>query len=537
MLVDFENSDLSDAILPRTVVIGSGPVGLAVARGLRRRGIPVVVLESGPATASAASDLNDGDSLGLPFTGTLKRGRGLGGGTSEWAGQCIRFHSSDFERREWVGGSGWPIGYDDLVQFYSEAEQFFDVTADGYQARVWRDFGLEPGSMIDTDVLVKFSVFARRPQVFDRDRREWARDPDCWLIYNATVTDFIREGSSIVGVTVKSRAGASLMLQTSTVVLCVGAIEAPRALLEPTPDFPSGVANGNPHVGMHLQDHPNLVTGRIEEYAPGQGLAAVTRYMSTFHRRGRRYLPRLVLSSVRQRELGVLNACGITLFEWPEESVTQDLRELQAAVAGRRFDMRLSSRLRRALSDPRALSRIARARFRGQSFGELPAQVSLHGTVEQDPTTTSSVALSSRLDTFGRPLAAVDWHVGDHERKTFLALAQEIDAYLRYNRIGRVMIAHDLHKPGDEWKRRVADNQHHVGTARMAATERDGVVDPNGKVFGLTNLYLSGGAVMPTGSHANPTLTMTALGFRLAAHLAKEVRVKEIAIPREWSVS
>jgi hypothetical protein len=26
---------------------------------------------------------------------------------------------------------------------------------------------------------------------------------------------------------------------------------------------------------------------------------------------------------------------------------------------------------------------------------------------------------------------------------------------------------------------------------------------------------------MPTGSYANPTLTMTAIGFRLAAHLAK----------------
>jgi choline dehydrogenase-like flavoprotein len=135
--------------------------------------------------------------------------------------------------------------------------------------------------------------------------------------------------------------------------------------------------------------------------------------------------------------------------------------------------------------------------------------------------TSSSVSLSSRFDVFGRPLAAVDWQVGERERQTLLALALEIDAYLGLNRIGRVVITAALRQPGDAWKSTLYDNQHHVGTARMAVSERDGVVDSNGKVFGLANLYVCGGAMMPTGSYANPTLTMTALGFRLAAHLAK----------------
>ena len=117
MLVDFQASDLRGKALPRTVVIGAGPVGMAVTTGLRRRGVPVTLIESGPAVSTAASELNDGDILGLPFTGTFKRGRGVGGGTSQWAGQCIRFHAADFEKRDWVDGSGWPIGYDDLAQF------------------------------------------------------------------------------------------------------------------------------------------------------------------------------------------------------------------------------------------------------------------------------------------------------------------------------------------------------------------------------------------------------------------------------------
>ena len=34
------------------------------------------------------------------------------------------------------GGSGWPIGYDDLAPFYSEAEQFFDS-----RTVTWRESG------------------------------------------------------------------------------------------------------------------------------------------------------------------------------------------------------------------------------------------------------------------------------------------------------------------------------------------------------------------------------------------------------------
>lgn len=527
MIVDFQTANLDNTSLPRTVVVGSGPVGLAVATGLRRRGVPVTVVESGPAASSAMSDLNDGDVLGLPFTGMFDRGRGLGGGSSQWAGQCLRFHSADFQEREWVGGSGWPIGYDDLAPFYSEAEQYFDVTADGYFARVWRDFGLEPGTMVDSDVFVRFSVFARQPQIFDRDRRRWAGDKDCWLLSNATVTSFRRDGSRVDGVVVSSRDGRTLTIPSETVVLCVGGIEAPRMLLEPMKDFPSGVASGNRHVGKHLQDHPNLPIGTLNEYVPGEGLGGVTRFLSPFHRRGRRYLPRLVMSAARQRESRVLNSCAIAMFEWPAESVTQNLRELQSAMAGRRFDLTLTSRLGRAMKDPRAFSRTASARLRGRSSGELPSAVHLHGFVEQDPMTCSSVSLSSRMDSFGRPLAAVNWQVGERERETLLALGLEIDSYLALNRIGRVDIPASLRESGDEWKYGLHDNQHHVGTARMAASERQGVVDPNGKIFGLSNLYVSGGAVMPTGSYANPTLTMTALGFRLAAHLTRRRETRQ----------
>jgi choline dehydrogenase-like flavoprotein len=62
-----------------------------------------------------------------------------------------------------------------------------------------------------------------------------------------------------------------------------------------------------------------------------------------------------------------------------------------------------------------------------------------------------------------------------------------------------------------------------MGTTRMAASPRDGVVDPDCKLHGTTNLYLAGGSVMATGSRANPTLTIVALAIRLADHLKRRM--------------
>jgi choline dehydrogenase-like flavoprotein len=60
---------------------------------------------------------------------------------------------------------------------------------------------------------------------------------------------------------------------------------------------------------------------------------------------------------------------------------------------------------------------------------------------------------------------------------------------------------------------------HLVGGARMAARPEDGVVDADQKMFGIDNVYLSDGSVLPTQGSANPALTIMALAARLADHL------------------
>jgi choline dehydrogenase-like flavoprotein len=58
----------------------------------------------------------------------------------------------------------------------------------------------------------------------------------------------------------------------------------------------------------------------------------------------------------------------------------------------------------------------------------------------------------------------------------------------------------------------------------MTRDPADGVVDPDLTVHGVHNLSVVGGAVFPTSSQANPTLTILALSLRLADRLQADLR-------------
>ena len=73
----------------------------------------------------------DGKKL-MPFSSTYDR---IAGGTSHWLGTCLRFVPNDFKMKSLYGLSeasfvDWPIGYEDLVEWYGKAEAELGVSAD-----------------------------------------------------------------------------------------------------------------------------------------------------------------------------------------------------------------------------------------------------------------------------------------------------------------------------------------------------------------------------------------------------------------------
>lgn len=59
-------------------------------------------------------------------------------------------------------------------------------------------------------------------------------------------------------------------------------------------------------------------------------------------------------------------------------------------------------------------------------------------------------------------------------------------------------------------------SQHPLGTCRMSARAQDGVVDPSGCVWGINDLYIVDGSIVPTSLGVNPQQTIMAMALRIA---------------------
>lgn len=57
---------------------------------------------------------------------------------------------------------------------------------------------------------------------------------------------------------------------------------------------------------------------------------------------------------------------------------------------------------------------------------------------------------------------------------------------------------------------------HHMGTTRMDPDPKRVVVNVDGRVHGIGNLFVAGSSVFPTSGNHTPTLTIIAMTFRVA---------------------
>jgi choline dehydrogenase-like flavoprotein len=65
-------------------------------------------------------------------------------------------------------------------------------------------------------------------------------------------------------------------------------------------------------------------------------------------------------------------------------------------------------------------------------------------------------------------------------------------------------------------KRLECASQHPLGSARMGCSPNNSVVDPDGKVWDLDNVWVADGSVLPTSLGVNPQLSIMTVATRIA---------------------
>jgi choline dehydrogenase-like flavoprotein len=145
--------------------------------------------------------------------------------------------------------------------------------------------------------------------------------------------------------------------------------------------------------------------------------------------------------------------------------------------------------------------------------------------MEQAPNPDSRVTLGQEKDALGVPKANLNWALSALDKYSLRKIQEIFGVQMAAAGLGRVKIKEFLLDEDDTaFRENTNAGWHHMGTTRMADDPKQGVVDRNCKVHGLSNLYVAGSGCFSTGGAPNPTLTIVALSIRLSDHVKWQVK-------------
>ena len=522
MIIDLNSSQEISDLACDVCIVGAGAAGLAIATEMLKSHQAVVVLESGGLEHEPATQaLYDVENSGLPHPGSTEgRFRLLGGSTTKWGGQALPLTPSDFEKRDWVAHSGWPIQFSELRPYYDRASEFLLVDNRNYDADLFAHLHARPPSFDPNKIRYHFSKWSPKPSLRETYSPALRDSAQCKLLLHANLSQIVLQGTlrQVSAVSARSLAGRTVTVLPKVLVLCVGGIETARLLLTNNRQQPTGIGNEHDLVGRFFQDHPSALVGWVKSPVP----ARIQRLFNVFHKRGLKYSVRCTAAASWQRDHKTLNASmGITFVQ--ENTVFQDLRDVHAALRGGKMSAEVVRKLFRVGSHPlQVVSPVWHYAVHGRSFAP-GAGFRVGLTSEQEPDSESRVLLSEQTDALGLRRANVRWLLKDSVGSTLRQFAHLLCEQFQAAGLGEIALDPWLYRESAEWREHISDQFHHIGTARMSDSPREGVVDRNCRLHAVENLYIASSAVFPTSGHSNPTLTILALCMRLADHLKQRL--------------
>ncbi len=518
--------DLNDDSV--VVIVGSGAGGGTLGNELAQKGIKTVILEAG-----GRVEMNDfendewanfakiswldkrttsgswrvaKDFSGLPAWIV----KAVGGSTVHWAGASLRFQEHEFRTKTVYGDVAganlldWPLTLAELEPYYAKAEDKMGVTQtngipplpgnNNYKV-------LEAGAKKLGYKEVHTGRMAINSQPRDgrgscqqigfcfqgcKSGAKWStlyteipkgeRTGNLEVRPNSQVLTIEHDASGKVTAVVYADKDGARQRQKARVVAVAGnSIESPRLLLNSASSmFPNGLANSSGQVGRNYMRHmTGSVYGIFEK--PVHMFRGTT--MAGIIQDEARHDPSRGFVGGYEMETLSLGVPFMAAF-------------LDPGAWGRNFSMWMDN-----------YANTAGMWLVGEDMPQETNAITLHATEK---------------DQFGLPVPNV--HFDDHPN----------DIAMREHAFRQGQAIYDAVGAKATYKTPPYPSTHNLGTNRMSANARDGVVNSYGQAHDVKNLFISDGSVFTTGGAENPTLTIVALVIRQADYIADQMGKNEI---------
>jgi len=519
-------SNLNDESV--VVVIGSGAGGGTLGSQLAQHGVKTVILEAGgrheiedfandewgmfgkiswlDKRTTSGSWRVAKDFSGLPAWIV----KAVGGSTIHWAGASLRFQEHEWKVKTHYGdipGANlldWPIDAKEMAPWYAKAEDNLGVT---------RTNGIPglPGNnnfkimKAGADKLGYKNCHTGRMAINSKPRdgrgacqqlgfcfqgcktgAKWStlyvdipageKTGRLEVRANSQVLKIEHDKSGkVIGVLYADKDGKQHMQRARVVCVAGNSFESPRLLLNSASSmYPDGLANSSGQVGKNYMRH---MTGSVY---------ALFDKPVNMHR-GTTMAGIITDESIHDPKRGFVGGYEL-------ETLSLGLPFMAAFLDpgawGREFTTALDS-----------YDHMAGMWLVGEDMPQEKNGVTLHATEK---------------DQYGLPVPNV--HFDDHKND----IAMREHAYRQgaavYDAVGATRTFPTPPYP----------STHNLGTNRMSANARDGVVNKWGQTHDIKNLFISDGSQFTTGAAENPTLTIVALAMRQADRIASELGKKNL---------
>jgi len=458
----------------------------------------------------AVQDLYRGESIGEPYQVPLEVARlhYFGGTTGHWAGWCTPLDPIDFEKRDWVPHSGWPITREDLDPFYARAQSYvelgpFEYDVDHYE----RQDPTRKRLPLDADLVwTKMWQFSPPTRFGTRYREALVEAPNVHLYTYANVTEIEANepARAVNDLRAKTIDGKEHRVRARYYVLACGALQNARLLLASNHQAPAGLGNDNDLVGRFFMEHFEMGSAQLMLAEPSTLPLYTSRFRGQLKPSGE-----LALTARAQQQQRILNGTASLRSGIFGEELTSFFQNFQRGVYRRRNSEQEGD------EDDRP--NWPTPSPEGQQAYQM------HSRAEQAPNPASRVVLGAEKDALGMPRAQLDWRMTELDKRSMRVFYEVLGQEIGRSELGRVQLLDWLLEDDPVWPSFLGGGFHHMGTTRMHDDPKQGVVDPTCKVHSIDNLYAAGSSTFTTAGAANPTLTLIAVSLRLSDHLKTRI--------------